>query len=503
MLFIYPDFGGSSLDFSPAIEILSAVLKSKGVQVSLLHLHQKYGVPMDYDVIYSQVADKNYDVIGVTSTTYQYQVSNQIVGELKKRGIKSLFILGGIHATIAPDDLETSNFDGFCIGEGEISLSELFRRLESGEDIYSIKGFYFKCGDKIIRNEKSAAVKNLDDLPFRDYEIMNTKKLLGLRNKWFSIAFSRGCTFSCNFCINQKLRALFKETNDFGYYRCNSVDRAIEELMYNVEKYHEEIDVINLDDDLLIADKKWFASFAKQYKEKIYEPYGIKYAINGRANLINEDLVKQLKESGCDLVRIGFETGSEKMRNLVLAKEITDEQLKFAFSLFHKYNLRAQAFCMIGIPGETKDTIQASIDMLQELKPDLIRMAIFEPFIGTPMYYYCVEHDLLLNSKDMPTNSFSNSNIRFENLTHEELIKYELLFPWYMNFSMDNKYSDEYKSLIEKYEKVINCNDSIDLIKKEILEVDKRMSNKVEMEKITHYRYFQNNNYYYQLYKDN
>lgn len=500
MLFIYPDFGGSSLDFSPAVEILSSVLKNEGVDVSLLHLHEKYGVPLDYDLIYSMVQNKNYDVIGITATSYQYQVSNQIVYELKERGIKGLFILGGIHATIVPEDLETSNFDAFCIGEGEKSLCELFRRLQIGEDIYSIKGFHFKCGSKIIRNNNSPCIQNLDDLPFRDFEIMDTTKLLKLRNKWFSIAFSRGCTYSCNFCINQKLRTLFNEENDFPYYRYNSVNRAIDELLYNIKKYRKYIDVINLDDDLLLANKKWFVSFAKQYKEQVYEPYGIKYAINGRANLITEELAKQLKESGCDLVRIGFETGDEEMRNLVLAKEITDKQLKQAFSLLHQYKVRALAFCMLGIPGETKETIQTSINMLKELKPDLIRMSIFQPFVGTPIYYYCIEHNLLLDNKDMFTNTFSNSIIRFEHLSHNELIKYELLFPWYMNISMVEKYADEYKYLIAKYEKVISNHKNTDSVKNEILQADKQISNKLEKEEISHYRYFQDNSFYYELY---
>ena len=119
MLFIYPDVGSSRLNYSPAIEILSACLKQAGNEVFLLHINDENAVSSDPDVIYRKVTEINPDLIGFTSLTNQYVFCNETAGELKKRGFDKLIVLGGIHATISPQDFENSNFDAFLIGEGE------------------------------------------------------------------------------------------------------------------------------------------------------------------------------------------------------------------------------------------------------------------------------------------------------------------------------------------------------------------------------------------------
>lgn len=500
MLFIYPDLGGNTISFSPAIEILSAFLKSKGFCVELIHIHEKYGEKLDHDKIVKKINIIKPDIIGISATTYQYEISNELCKEIKKRGVLIPIILGGIGPTISPEKLKDSFFDAFSIGEGELPLLELLNKIEKGENYYDTPGFHFKINNKIIKNPMGKIIEDLDILPLPDYEIMNTEKILPLRNYWLSIAFSRGCLYSCNFCINQKLKKMYPFNNPRDYFRTKSPKKAIEELLVLVERYKDLIKVFNLDDDLIIIDEEWFYEFAKLYKEKIYDKYHIKYAINGRANLLNENMVKVLKETGCWLVRVGFETGNERMRNLILKKGITNQNLFDIFSYFKKYNLRSLAFAMIGIPKESHDTIQESIAMLSELKPTLIRMAIFEPFIGTPLYDYCVDKKIIRNVNNH--NCFEDSALIFETITAADIRVYSLLFPWFLNTKFLSKdIAQKYDDLINRYKKLIKEEmKNSEELKKMILEEDKKISYDLKKEKIEHFEYFSNNPFYYHYY---
>lgn len=501
-LFIYPDVGGRSLNFSPAIEILSSYLKQQGVDVSLIHLNDEVSGSVnvvktnDFEEIYNRVKKFSPDVIGVTATTFQYPVACDVAKDLKRRGWNKLIILGGIHATIAPYDLETSPFDAFSIGEGELTLSELMHRLEKGEDITNIKGLNVKIDNKVIDNGYPNVIENLDELPERDYEIMDTKQILKISNGWFSTAFSRGCPYACKFCINQKLRKDYIREVKGKYYRCQSVQKVIRDLLSYINAY-PEIKVFNFDDDLLIMDKKWFKEFATEYKEKIYDKYGIVYVINTRANLVNEEVARLLKESGCYECQVGFETGNEELRNKVLSKEITNEQLRTAFGLFNQYKVRALAYTMIGIPDESKESLKETIKMLSELKPTLIRMTFFEPYIGTPLYDYCIENELF-DDEFGNKNNFTKSMVKLKNISNEELVRTHLLFPWYMNLELDLEESikTRYQMLIQEYSDI---NEDVDLVevKKEIIEKDRIISNELIEKEISHFSYFVKNTNYF------
>jgi len=495
MLFIYPDIGGSSISFSPAIEILSACLKEDGNDVELIHIHEKYGVPMDHNIIFSKVMDVNPDLIGITATTFQYDMSNEIAKNLKERGVNQLIILGGIHATIAPYDLGNSYFDAFAIGEAEKSLVELLRKLKDNEDIYSVKGFYFKRNDIIIYSGAAEVVRDLDELPPRDFEIMNVAKILSLRNKWLSTAISRGCPYACTFCINHKLREQYKLSCGGGYYRCQSVDKAISDLLPVIKKYKDNIDVIDLDDELLLTNKKWFFEFAHRFLSEIYKPYNIQYAVNSRADLIDEEIVLKLKESGCELIEIGFETGSEALRNTLLLKGISDEQLIRAFDLFNKYGLRSLAYAMIGIPGESIDSINQSLKILRRLKPTLIRQTIFEPFIGTPLFDYCKENNLF-NGNKVSSNCFSSSTLIFDNISPRELKLYQILYPWYLNLDFVGKYEEKYRELINKYSGKSEEELMLADVRNSILLEDEKISKILTADGIQHFHYFKYNSFY-------
>lgn len=493
IVFIYPDLKWNSINFSPAIMSLSAYLKKNiDIDVFLLHLNETHGIKYDLSDILKRIESIQPDMIGFTCTTYQYRFVEDIAKFLKENGILSLMFLGGSHATIAPDDIENSSLDAFCIGEGEIPLLELCKRLKAKEDIVNIPGFIFKNKTEIIMNPPSKVLNDLNDLPISDYELMDTKKILKVRNGWFNISFSRGCTYSCSFCINQVLRTIYKKSNKGKYFRHKSIDNIISELKHWAQFYSGDIKIFNFDDDLLMLNKDWFIDFILQYKKHIYDKFDIKYVINGRANLIDEDIANVLSISGCYEVQIGFESGSDELRNLMLKKQITTVQLINTFSLLRQKNVRTLAYTMLGIPGESHQSIDETLKILRFIKPTLIRMTVFDPFIKTPIFDYCKKTGILKNEINTnAVNNFGCSNLIFADLNDLDILRYHLFFPWLLNENISYC-----KDAINEYSKL--SYDELLLSSEKIFISDKQISTSLTKERIPHFRYFDKNKYYYE-----
>ncbi len=494
VLFVYPNIG-THISFSPAIQILSAVLKREGYETALLHLHNEHGTKNERNEINKVIQKEKPDLIGFTSTSFEYDEADKITGNIKQDFPDIPVILGGVHATIMQSDLEKSNFDAFCIGEGEWNLLELIKKMEKGEDYTNTPSFFFKSKDKVIKNKLKPIVENMDNLPFYDMEIMDTKKILELRNKWLSIGFSRGCPYDCSFCINPLLRKIKVGDDAKRYLRKRNVENVISELESIVKKYKDYVEVFNFDDDLLMLDQPWMMDYIKEYKQRIFNKHGIEYAINARVNTMQDEMIEGMSKSGCREIRIGFETGDPEQRKNILNKPISDEQLINAFDTCHKYNIRASAFSMLGIPGESHETIQKTLKLLARLKPYLIRMTFLFPYYHTAIHDHCKDNNLFRKNW-MEVDEFTVSPLKFDKLTDDEILKYKHMFPWYLNTVMlPESNAKQYKKLIEQFlpmsfEEFKNAKDKI-------LEQDEKVSK--EMSEIPHYRYFRNNLYYYQL----
>jgi len=481
ILFVFPNMYNAPC-WSPAIQILSAVMKEKGHAVSLMHILEG---EFDAEKIAEKVISKDPDLICMTATSFEYDAVEKLAGEIKERAPEKLQVLGGISATLRPEMIDSSNFDMFCVGEGEKPLCELVDRLSEGKDFKDIGSLHFK--DK--KNPIQPFVQDLNDLPFYDWEIMNTQSLIDNRAGWLSIGFSRGCPYNCTFCVNQALRKIKGNKN---YVRRRSPDNAIAELKYLVDKY-EGIKVFNLDDDLLVADKKWISSFCGMYKSDIYEKHNIEFKIEARIDTVNEDVIKLLKESGCREIQLGVESGNEYIRNEVIKKNISNEQIEKIFELCEKHGLRTFSFMMLGVPGESKESLQDTQDLLLKIKPYLVRPTFYTPIYETPLYEECVKRNMF---RDVEFNDhFTDSPLKFEGkLTNDYLLKFAIFLPWNINVRLGY---EQYREWIEHYSGLEP--DELKNKFDDILEKDEELHSSVEG---IHYKYFNKNIYYLQRVDD-
>ena len=488
ILFIYPDIITNTINFCPAIHILSAVLKEDDCQVEMLHINNDHGIKYDKKTIVN--LSKGYDLYAITSTSFNYKYANEIAGWIKNNG--KLVMLGGSHATIQPEDFKDSNFDIFCVGEGEEPMRDLVHAIRSCGDWTKIPNLITYAGINPVRG----FLRDLDALPFHDFDITDTEKILELRGGWLSISFSRGCPFSCTFCINHLFKQIEMGPNDkmSDYIRRRSPENVVAEMLSLVKKY--SIKVFNFDDDLLTMNKKWMRKFSKLYAKEIFIPYNIKYAINSRASFINEEMAQLLSDSGCLEVRIGFETGNEDLRNQILNKFISNDELITACSNLDKHGVNTNLFAMMGVPGETIDTFKDTVDMTAKLKPKLMRMTFLSPYTHTDIYDLCKEKGLL-KIQEIKDDSFSESPLIFPNLTDADIFCFRFLFPWFVNVELfkGTEYAELYEEAIKMFTGL-----SFERLKRTIpgiIKMDGVMSGRCPF---PHYRYFNSNTNYFQLY---
>jgi radical SAM superfamily enzyme YgiQ (UPF0313 family) len=352
--------------------------------------------------------------------------------------------------------------------------------------VYTTPSFWFKTPK--TKNPIMPFISDLNKLPFHDFNIVNTSNLLKVRDGWLSISFSRGCPFKCTFCINPLLQNILK--NEASYFRVRDVPTVIEELLQLISKY-PQIKVINLDDDLLMIYPKWISAFCKEYKEKIYDPWKIEFTLNCRVDMLTNKIAEQLSKCGCRELKIGVESGDEILRNKILNKNLTDEQIINAFKITDQYNLRTIAYMMMGIPGETDSAMQKSFKLLSIIKPTLTRVAFLQPYEGTEIYEYCRKTGVYDDTRKVK-NWHSESPLTLPTISPTKLLFYKMLLPWHINLL----YGLPYQKAIKKYEKMTY--DELLQCVPQIIDEDHALSLKTKQ---PHFRYFNKNEYYCEFYR--
>ncbi|MFH1397302.1 MAG: radical SAM protein [Candidatus Omnitrophota bacterium] len=374
--------------FNLGIGHLSAILKRHQHETDLLSLSS-----YDRKGIRQKIKLFSPDLIAVSSTSDQIELSRQIISYIKSY-FQVPIVLGGVHATYLPQEsIAIEGLLGICLGEGEYPLLELVECLGEGKDYRRINNFWFKEGNGIIKNDLRPPVIDLDSLPFPDREIFDTPAINKAWLVGMQFMASRGCLSSCTNCNYPALRKIYKLDRE-NYVRLRSVDSLLTEIDSVIKRYKSD-SYVNFEDDSFTGDKNWLREFSVKYSKGIRYPF----FCNARADEINEESIGLLKKANCRLIRIGIESGDEYIRNVILKKGITNNDIIKAFQLAKKYGIKTLSFNMLGLPFETEEFIKKTIKLNQEIQPDFISLSYFRPYPGTDLYNLCKEKNLISQRK--------------------------------------------------------------------------------------------------------
>lgn len=298
-------------------------------------------------------------------------------------------IVSSSDATDHHDQYLDAGADFVITGEGEQALLELVESVEHGSERFThIPGLAFKKDSTIVRTNKRPVMKDLDALPFPAWDLVDMKpyKESWLRHKnYFSInlATTRGCPFKCNWCA----KPIYGNR-----YNCRSPQNVVDELKLLKEQYG--YDHVWFCDDIFGLKPGWVKEFAACIAQNGLQ---IRYKIQSRADLLVQDnYVRDLAASGCESVWMGAESGSQKILD-AMDKGTTIPQIYEATSLLKKHKIRPCFFIQFGYPGETKEDIAMTIQMIRQLKPAEIGISVSYPLPGT-VFYENVKNELIKKS---------------------------------------------------------------------------------------------------------
>ena len=373
------------------IEHLSAALKKAGHETDLAFEMDIGGTfyfkskKSSHKSILGKIKKFSPDIILFSSTTNLFPWVKEVAAEIKKHHNIPILV-GGIHATILPEAvLSDKNIDIVCRGEGDEAIVELMDKIARGENYHNTRNFWFKKGSKIIKNDLRPLIEDLDSLPFPDKDMFYNYGCF--RSRVYVMA-SRGCPYQCTYCFNHQLQKAYKGKGG-NYVRKRTVDSIIAELKLYKKKYH--IKTVHFYDDTFILDKKWIMQFSMKYKKEINLPF---YCLV-RANLVTNDIIKALKHAGCACVGMGIESGNDYIRNKVLKRNMSTEQIISAAKIIRQNAIKLVTFNIFGFPGETPKQMLDTMKINLKIRPNSLFTYIFYPFYGTDLMRQSFDEGLI------------------------------------------------------------------------------------------------------------
>ncbi len=321
----------------------------------------------------------DYIVINVASTTIENDLS--ILNTIKEILPNVIIIAKGAHFLTSNMDIlyKYKNLDLIIVGEVEETLKEILQ----GKKYERIKGLCYRDGFVAKYTGNRPFIQDLDKLPFPARHLVNNNIFKRPDNNQVQaiIKVSRGCPHHCFFCLSTPLSG--------SKVRTRSVENIVEEIKECVEKY--KITNFIFWSDIFNQDREWTLDLC----EKIIDSdLKITWSANTRADTADEEMVEFMYDAGCRLVSIGVESGSQFILDKI-GKKITLDQIKKTVKMFKNFKIKVYNYFIIGLPWDTEETIEETIDFAIRLNSDFVSFYTATPLPGTRFYKFAKENNLL------------------------------------------------------------------------------------------------------------
>lgn len=340
-----------------------------------------------------RILESEPDIVGFSLMTPQLPSTLQTCFELKQRRPKLPIVLGGAHIASTGDDVFSMEgaaecFDFAVNGEGELTMLEVLERMRDGalpDCLEGIPGVIYRdSGGDVIRNCGRPFYKELDDLAPIDYGMVDVYKykiptlpgppVVGLM-------ITRGCPFKCTYCdapitTGKKIRF-------------HSPDRAVADIV----RIHREFGVrgFSFRDSTFTAKKKWVVEFCEKL---IASGVNIAWRCNTRVDCVTDELLAVMKRAGCHTINFGVESGHPEILKRI-KKDVDLDRIYQAHKWTNKHGIRTYTTFLVGSPGETDETIRATIELAKKARPSMAMFFVTIGYPGTEMYTEAVSEGLV------------------------------------------------------------------------------------------------------------
>ncbi len=359
------------------IAYMAAILEENDIDVNIIDAS---ALDMTWKSLEEELRSHSPDIVAITALTPTIDQAMKTAQITKKICPNALVVMGGYHPTFNHQELlETDFVDIVIMGEGEYTMLEVAKTIKNKGNLDEVKGIAFEN----VVTPPRPLITDLDSLPLPALHLlpMDHYKLLNMKTNMATMITSRGCPMQCSFCASAALHG--------SKLRLRSPEKIVDEMEYLVEKY--DVETIAFMDDTFTLRAKRVEEICSEIKKRNLNVF---WGCTARVDTLSENLLKQMREAGCIAIFMGVESADQQMLDEV-NKQTTISKIKHAFELSKKEKMRTIASVVLGMPGDTKESMGRTIKFVQELKPSYAIFSLATPYPGTRFYQQMMEKNLI------------------------------------------------------------------------------------------------------------
>ncbi|GAB4306585.1 MAG: radical SAM protein [Methanobacteriaceae archaeon] len=383
VLLINPPYFNSKYKFiglvAPPLGLayIAAVLEDGGVNVKII---DAAALQMEWDVLEGEIKKYSPDVVAIGALTPTIEKALKTAKIAKNTVPNAKIVLGGYHPTFTYEEILKNEFiDIVILGEGEYTMLELVQSLKKGRNLREVKGI--ACRD--FKTPPREIIEDVDSLPFpaRHLLPMDMYKVLNIKLPTGTLISGRGCPFNCSFCASSAMHG--------RKMRFRSAENIVDEIEHLINDYDAEM-IAFMDDTFTLRPDR-VIEICDEIESRNLDFF---WGCTARVDSVSKPVLDKMREAGCITIFYGVESADQQLLN-EMKKKITIEKTKTAFKLTKEADMRTIASVAIGMPGDTKENIEKTINFVIELDASYALFSLATPYPGTAFYNEAREKNLI------------------------------------------------------------------------------------------------------------
>ena len=388
-------------EFNIGIAFLDAALRGHKIETDLVIFREIPDKQVDTpEEVVSRILAKSPTIVAFSIITFNWARVKKVIALLRSR-FDGLIWAGGYHAILCSEEvLRFPGIDAVCLGEGEYPLLEAveFYSQHHLHEVPIIQGMRFKnASGKDGKGTSPWLLKRLEDFPYMDYEIFARESDQPLNSKFIgslspagifslSVITGRGCPFQCTYCNNSTLMKIYGGAK--LYVRRYSTKAAISNVRMIATRYQPQF--LEFLDETFTMNRAWVKEFCSQYSKAV----GLPFSVMTRIDRLDDETVGFMADSGLKLVFFGLECGNEEYRSRYLNRHMSNKLIKNGARILKKHGIMVVTFNMFGMPFETKDILQRTMELNAAIQPDAAVPFIYQPLPNTRLARMAYNHKI-------------------------------------------------------------------------------------------------------------
>jgi len=381
---VYPNYGqGKRSKYFPfGLAYIAAALEKKGVEVTIVDME---GDDLSLDEAVNLIVESEPALVGFGGMVTRFRIVRELGSRIRTMLPETLMIAGNSGATTLPElYLNKCSLDAVVMGEGEVTTGEIAEAIQKKEEWRDIPGLAYLDDGRLIFTAPRPLISDLDSLPLPRWDLFPVERYIGSmdhRQKHephMEVVASRGCPYSCVYCYHIYGRKVRRRSPQ-------SIVSEIEEL---VERFG--VEYTGFPDDLFTSDREFVLETCRLLRTRLPE---IRWSCIGRVNLVDREMLAEMRKAGCDWISYGIESGSDEMLKR-MKRQVSAEDCLKGIRMTREAGIHAEGSFIIGMFGETRETVSDTVDFCR--RADMTAPMLYvTPYPGTEIFNQAVQSGLI------------------------------------------------------------------------------------------------------------